>query len=40
MRVWRLLLAQGQLEQKAVADLAMLTKEEAREALYAMLKAG
>lgn len=40
MRIWRLLLLQGQLEQKQVADLAMVPKEEAREKLYAMLKAG
>lgn len=40
MRIWRLLLLNGQLEQKQVADLAMVTKEEAREALYAMLKGG
>ncbi|KAL4423849.1 hypothetical protein ABPG75_001150 [Micractinium tetrahymenae] len=40
MRIWRLLLLMGQLEQKQVADLAMLTKEEAREKLYGMLKAG
>ncbi len=40
MRIWRLLLLSGQLEQKQVADLAMLTKEDAREKLYGMLKAG
>lgn len=40
MRIWRLLLLTGQLEQKQVADLAMLTKEDAREKLYGMLKAG
>lgn len=76
MRIWRLLMLNGQLEQKQVggglwqagwagaraalpsthspplmsipitlnsfqvADLAMVTKEEAREKLYAMLKAG
>ncbi|PRW61528.1 DNA-directed RNA polymerase III subunit RPC3 isoform A [Chlorella sorokiniana] len=40
MRIWRLLFATGQLEQKQVSDMAMLTKEEAREKLYAMLKAG
>ena len=40
MRIWRLLFLNGQLEQKQVADLAMVTKEEAREALYTMLRAG
>ncbi|PSC73409.1 DNA-directed RNA polymerase III subunit RPC3 [Micractinium conductrix] len=40
VRIWRLLLINGQLEQKQVADLAMITKEEAREKLYAMLKSG
>eukprot|EP00887_Chlorella_sp_A99_P004674 scaffold4.g4674.t1 len=40
MRVWSLLLESRQLEQKQIADMAMLPKEEARELLYAMLRAG
>lgn len=40
IRIWRLLLLNGQMEQKQVAELAMVPKEEAREALYAMLQAG
>ena len=40
MRVWSLLLESKQLEQKAVADTAMLPKEDSRRLLYAMLRAG
>jgi len=39
-RVFYLLLLEGQLEQKAVAAAAMVSKETAREALYNMLRAG
>jgi DNA-directed RNA polymerase III subunit RPC3 len=39
-RIWYLLLLEGQLEQKAVSDMAMLSKEASREALYKMLRAG
>jgi DNA-directed RNA polymerase III subunit RPC3 len=40
LRVWNMLLLEGQLEQKQVADRAMVKREEARKLLYAMLKAG
>lgn len=40
MRIWRALLMSGQLEQKQVADFAMLPKEQARQLLYSMVKAG
>ena len=40
MRIWNMLFNVGQLEQKQVAELSMLPKDEAREKLYAMLKAG
>ena len=40
MRIWNMLFSVGQLEQKQVAELSMLPKDEAREKLYAMLKAG
>ena len=39
-RIWNMLLLDGQLEQKAVADAAMVPNSEARMALYAMLKDG
>jgi len=40
VRVWNLLRIKGQLEQKQITEAAMLAKEEAREALYALLRAG
>lgn len=40
MRIFRLLLAKKQLEQKQVADFAMLPQKDARELLYRMLQAG
>lgn len=40
MRIWNLLVERGQLEQKQITEAAMLPKEEAREALYHLLRAG
>ncbi len=40
MRVFRLLAAKKQLEQKQVADYAMVPVRDARELLYRMLRAG
>lgn len=40
MRIWKALLLHKQLEQKQVADFAMLPKEQARQLLYQMVKAG
>jgi len=40
LRVFRLLLLKGQLEQKQVADFSMLTPKDTRELLYRMLRAG
>jgi DNA-directed RNA polymerase III subunit RPC3 len=39
-RIWHMLRLEGQLEQKAVAEKAMVPNAEAREALYAMLRDG
>ena len=39
-RIHNLLMSYKQLEQKQVADIAMLPKERAREVMYAMLRAG
>lgn len=39
-RIWRLLVARRQLEQKQVADCAMVTLNDAREVLYRLLRAG
>jgi len=39
-RIWYMLHAEKQLEQKAIAEKAMVPNTEAREALYAMLKDG
>lgn len=39
-RIWNMLLLDGQMEQKAVADAAMVPNGEAREALYALLNDG
>lgn len=40
MRVFRMLMIKGQLEQKQVADFSMLSPKDTRELLYKMLKAG
>ncbi|KAG1677915.1 hypothetical protein FOA52_001333 [Chlamydomonas sp. UWO 241] len=40
LRIFRLLLLKGQLEQKQVADFSMLSPKETRELLYRMLRAG
>lgn len=40
IRIWRLLVARRQLEQKQVADCAMVTLNNAREMLYRLLRAG
>ena len=40
MRIFRLLAAKKQLEQKQIADFAMVPVREAREVLYKMLKGG
>ena len=40
MRVFRMLLAKKQLEQKQIADFAMVPVREAREVLYKMLQGG
>ncbi|GAB4814781.1 hypothetical protein N2152v2_001827 [Parachlorella kessleri] len=40
MRIWRAVLFNKQLEQKQVADFAMMAKEEARQLLYKMVRAG
>ena len=40
LRVWRLLLQHGQLEEKTVAERAMVPPKEARSLLYTLLKAG
>lgn len=40
LRIFRLLLLRRQLEQKQIADLAMLDSKETRSLLYRMLKAG
>ena len=40
MRIFRMLLAKKQLEQKQIADFAMVPVREAREVLYKMLKGG
>ncbi len=40
LRIFRLLLLKGQLEQKQVADFSMLSPRETRELLYRMLKGG
>lgn len=40
LRVYRLLLQRGQLEQKAVGDLAMIAAKDVRTLLYNMLAAG
>ncbi|KAK9828834.1 hypothetical protein WJX72_002313 [[Myrmecia] bisecta] len=40
LRVFRLLLLSGQLEQKQIADQAMMPLKDCRELLYRMLKAG
>ena len=39
-RIWNMLLLEQQMEQKAVAECAMVSNAEAREALYALLKDG
>lgn len=39
-RIWNMLFLDGQLEQKAIADAAMVPNAEAREALYALLSDG
>ena len=38
--MWRLLLQHGQLEEKTVAERAMMHPKEARSLLYTLLKAG
>ena len=40
LRTWRLLLQHGQLEEKTVAERAMMHPKEARSLLYTLLKAG
>lgn len=40
MRVFRMLLSKKQLEQKQIADFAMVPVREAREVLYQMLQGG
>ncbi len=40
LRVFRLLALRGQLEQKQIADLAMLPPKDTRELLYRMLAGG
>lgn len=39
-RIWNMLLLEGQMEQKMIADKSMVPAAEARQALYAMLKDG
>lgn len=39
-RIWNMLLLEHQMEQKAIAEKAMVSNIEAREALYSMLKDG
>jgi transcription initiation factor IIE alpha subunit len=40
MRIFRMLLDKKQLEQKQIAEFAMVPVRDAREVLYKMLKAG
>jgi hypothetical protein len=40
LRIFRLLLIKGQLEQKQIADLSMLPVKDTRELLYNMMQVG